>query len=163
MSRRVRVASLEEVLQKTQVVLCAALANPSYRLESIPIAPKQEASPERFPAFTRCICRYLVEEVISSSSSKTPKPGEEIEVSGPAWRYELAIYKKRYLEGLNKITLHTEYRPTGSDGALDNDKLILFLRYQSRDGWTFAYPNSVEHPQLRPKVEALLQQRRPRR
>jgi hypothetical protein len=152
--------TLEEAARRAEVVLVATPGRPDHRVQRISITPGGGPPTEKYPDFGRVLYRYRVEEVLwSKGSRELPRPGTEIEIDSASWGYDFTVHKKRHLEGVNKITIHEDYQPSGAaeEGAED-PRRILFLNRWGK-GWAFVCDISAEPLAMRPAVKKLLASR----
>ena len=152
--------SLKEAASRAEVVVVATPGRPDHRVQRITITPGGGPPTEKYPDFGRVLYRYRIEEILWSEEARgLPVAGKEIEIDSASWGYDFTVHKKRYLEGVNKITIHESYEPAGTAGEGASDpRRILFLARLGK-GWSFVSDISAEPLAMRPAVEKLLASR----
>src|SRR5262245_48216355 len=143
MSDHLQTVALKEVAGRAEAVLVVTPARPPQRNEVIDITPKGEAPlKEKYPSFRRYFYRFRVEELLFAVSPEgRPKVGEVVEVDRASYGYDLKVHKLRYLDGVNKITMHESYEPSASPGE---GAQILFVSRSPMETWAFACDISLE-------------------
>jgi hypothetical protein len=139
--------TLEEAMARTQAVVVARPLEPEIRRIEIPLAPDGA-----HPPFGRIRHRFRVAEVLKGKLAA----GEEIEVDNPSWGYDLIVHKKRYLEGVNKITIHESYESSITSEELRADPRRILLLNKTDEGWEFTCPGSSESLRRLPDVRRLM-------
>src|SRR5688572_6233482 len=134
-------------MARSEAVVVARPLDPPHRFVDIPISPDGA-----HPSFRRILYRYRVEEVLQGKV----EAGSGIEVDNPAWGYDLTVHKKRYLEGVNKITIHEAYESSLTQEDLKADPRQILLLNQTQEGWEFTCPGSIEPLRLQPEIERRL-------
>jgi hypothetical protein len=147
MSGRLEPVTLEEAMARTEAVVVARPLEPEIRRIEIPLTPDG-----KHPPFGRILYRFRVEEVLKGELAA----GEEIEVDNPSWGYDLVVHRKRYLEGVNKITIHESYESSITNEELKADPRRILLLGKSDEGWEFTCRGSSESLRRLPDVRRLL-------
>ena len=168
MSDHLKKVPLERLVEFSQLVIVARPAEPPEIEEQIDITPPGSEPSAAFPPFIRVRRRFVVEEILHPNSGKlpplpgvtmarnvTPAPGDVIEVDSATHDYDLGVHLKRYVENVNRITLHEMYDPEDPPANPSSSRLV-FLRRRD-ECWTFAFDPGEEGLGLRARVEKFLE------
>jgi hypothetical protein len=168
MSDHLNKVPLERLVEFSQLVIVARPAEPPEMEEQIDITPPGSEPSAAFPPFIRVRRRFVVEEILQPRSSERPPPpgltmtrdatpalGDVIEVDSASHDYDLGVHRKRYVENVNRITIHETYDPEDLPEKHSSSRLV-FLRRRG-ECWSFAFDPGEEGLRLRARVEKFLE------
>ncbi len=123
-SGRQKLLTLQEVLEKSNLIVIAEPGKPAMRVEEVPVSDGRT----QYPPYRRSLQRWTVRKVLRGQG---PAVGATIEVRGAQDGMWLGVYRRRVIEQVNKIVLIDTYQ--GRSSAEGELKRILLLRSDGKN------------------------------
>lgn len=159
-----RTISLEQLVERSEIVLIVKTAKPDQRQIQVPIG--KDKKNQEAPAFVRVLTRCEVQRTLSPAGAELV--GKTIEIDGAHWQGTLAMHRAYYLEGMGISPIYERYEPADradaqAQAAEKDAPFIVFLRrevYDGKNGLAFVVEGAVERLKNRAAIEELLRRRK---
>ena len=154
---------LQEVVQRSALIVVAHRATPPNRSEEVPIDPNPKSAvkaadgarpPKPVPPFVRSWSRFVVEDVV-----RGPKQliGKVIEAKSADDGEELYLHRMYYVEGQSESPIFDSYKSTIDWKKGEPARVIVFLS-EHEGQYAFAAQGALELPTRRTEIAKLVAQ-----
>jgi hypothetical protein len=157
--------SLEQLVERSQLILIVKAASPAQKQINVAIGKDQKN--REAPAFVRVLSRCEVQGAITPAGAELV--GKTIEIDGAHWQQSLSMHRSYYLQGLSKSPIWERYNPEPPPGPAPaassahepaDAPFIVFLRRDGKDGFAFVVDGARERLGSRAAIEELLRARK---